>query len=80
MITDDSQMTLFTAEALIRARCLPGGTRQADAPALWCACRRWRLTQAGHGRAAARTRSHQTDGWLLTQDFLWHQRSPGTTA
>jgi ADP-ribosyl-[dinitrogen reductase] hydrolase len=78
-ITDDTQMTLFTAEALIRARCLPGGTGQADVPALWRAYQRWRLTQAGHGHAAARARSHETDGWLLTQDFLWHQRSPGTT-
>jgi ADP-ribosylglycohydrolase len=78
-ITDDTQMTLFTAEALIRVRCLQGGTGQADLPALWCAYQRWRLTQAGHGHAAPRARRHETGGWLLTQDFLWHQRSPGAT-
>ncbi len=78
-ITDDTQMTLFTAEALIRARQLPGGPGQADVPALWRAYQRWLLTQSGRGYAAAREPGHGADGWLLTQDFLWHERSPGAT-
>ena len=67
-ITDDTQMTLFTAEGLLRAR-RQGG----DVPgALWQACRRWLLTQGYRGSAAA-------DGWLIGQEFLHHQRAPGTT-
>jgi ADP-ribosylglycohydrolase len=45
-ITDDTQMTLFTAGALIRTRCLPGGSGQTDVPALWRAYQRWRLNQS----------------------------------
>jgi ADP-ribosyl-[dinitrogen reductase] hydrolase len=43
-ITDDTQMTLFTAEGLLRAcRCEAG---QRDVPAsLWRAYQRWLLTQ-----------------------------------
>ena len=78
-ITDDTQMTLFTAEALIRVRCLPGGSGQADVPALWRAYQRWRLTQSAGGHDAAREGRHEKDGWLLTQEFIWQQRSPGTT-
>jgi ADP-ribosylglycohydrolase len=68
-ITDDTQMTLFTAEGLLRAR-RHGG----DAPtALWQAYRRWLITQ---GSAPA---GHQADGWLFGQEFLHHQRAPGMT-
>ena len=57
-ITDDTQMTLFTAEGLLRAR-RHGG----DVPAaLWQAYQRWLVTQ---GSAPA---GHQADGWLFGQD------------
>jgi ADP-ribosyl-[dinitrogen reductase] hydrolase len=68
-ITDDTQMTLFTAEGLLRAR-RHGG----DVPdAFWQAYQRWLLTQ---GLAPA---GHRADGWLIGQEFLHHQRSPGLT-
>jgi ADP-ribosyl-[dinitrogen reductase] hydrolase len=70
-ITDDTQMTLFTAEGLLRDRQLPPGRRNAPA-AMWRAYQRWLLTQSpGTGVAA--------DGWLAGQGFLQHRRSPGTT-
>ncbi|MEV6525074.1 ADP-ribosylglycohydrolase family protein [Longispora sp. NPDC051575] len=67
-ISDDTQMTLFTAEGLIRAR-LGGGAVSAE---LFAAYRRWLLTQdRGYFDAA--------DGWLLGQRDLWAQRAPGLT-
>jgi len=68
-ITDDTQMTLFTAEGLLRARRRGGDVIGA----LWQAYQRWLLTQgpAPAGRGA--------DGWLIGQEFLHHPRSPGLT-
>jgi ADP-ribosylglycohydrolase len=71
-ITDDTQMTLFTAEGLLRAR--RGG---GDVPgALWQACQRWLLTQGVRGSGGT---DGGADGWLIGQEFLHHQRAPGTT-
>jgi ADP-ribosylglycohydrolase len=53
-ITDDTQMTLFTAEGLLRAR-----QHGEDLPgALWQAYQRWLATQGRRGSAGA-------DGWLI---------------
>jgi ADP-ribosylglycohydrolase len=69
-ITDDTQMTLFTAEGLLRDRQLPAGQR--DVPtALWRAYQRWLLTQGGGVKGS--------DGWLASQQFLQQRRSPGMT-
>ncbi|MGH3276692.1 MAG: ADP-ribosylglycohydrolase family protein [Streptosporangiaceae bacterium] len=69
-ITDDTQMTLFTAEGLLRYRQQPTEGRD-PAAAIWAAYRRWLATQYGH-RAA--------DGsWLASQEFLHHERAPGVT-
>ncbi|MEU5385918.1 ADP-ribosylglycohydrolase family protein [Kitasatospora cineracea] len=61
-VTDDTQMTLFTAEGLLR------GGRPED---LHAAYRRWFLTQRlpEPGR--------DPDGWLAAQDFLYASRAPG---
>ncbi|MFD9124472.1 ADP-ribosylglycohydrolase family protein [Kitasatospora sp. NPDC059571] len=61
-VTDDTQMTLFTAEGLLR-----GGTPAA----VHAAYRRWLLTQRlpGPGR--------EPDGWLLGREFLYASRAPG---
>src|SRR5258708_7319567 len=67
-IPDDTQMTLFTAEGLLRARRSGGDVSGA----LWQACQRWLLTQGSRGSAGA-------DGWLIGQEFLHHRRAPGTT-
>jgi ADP-ribosylglycohydrolase len=69
-ITDDTQMTLFTAEGLLRHQHQPPGSRD-PAAALWRAYRRWLNTQ--HGEPAA------GNGWLSSQHFLHHERAPGTT-
>jgi ADP-ribosylglycohydrolase len=69
-ITDDTQMTLFTAEGLLRDQLRPPGQR--DAPvAIWRAYQRWLLTQSG-APAGARL----ADGWLITHDFLQYARAP----
>ncbi|WP_412541876.1 ADP-ribosylglycohydrolase family protein [Longispora sp. K20-0274] len=67
-ISDDTQMMLFTAEGLIRAR-LGGLPWRGE---LFAAYRRWLLTQDREFFDAA-------DGWLLSQRELWAQRAPGLT-
>ncbi|MEV8096700.1 ADP-ribosylglycohydrolase family protein [Kitasatospora sp. NPDC085879] len=62
-VTDDTQMTLFTAEGLLR-----GGSRED----VHRAYRRWMLTQRLPGP------ERHPDGWLLAQDFLYASRAPGT--
>ncbi|MFG2818794.1 ADP-ribosylglycohydrolase family protein [Kitasatospora sp. NPDC048365] len=61
-VTDDTQMTLFTAEGLLR-----GGTPEAVREAYG----RWFLTQRLPGP------ERQPDGWLLAQPFLYASRAPG---
>jgi ADP-ribosylglycohydrolase len=67
-ITDDTQMTLFTAEALLRDHQRPASSRE-PAAALWRGYQRWLSTQ--HGEPAS--------GWLSSQEFLHHGRAPGVT-
>jgi len=80
-ITDDTQMTLFTAEGIIRA-----AHRSTDrglcAPemVLHNAYRRWMITQ-GYGwrqLAAVSPCSHdRSDSWLLREEVLHARRAPG---
>jgi ADP-ribosyl-[dinitrogen reductase] hydrolase len=74
-ITDDTQMTLFTADGLIRAqqRVLAGETPDV-ASELWQAYQRWLSTQ----EAAVGVLSGEA-GWLLGQAFLHARRAPGGT-
>ncbi|WP_329603858.1 ADP-ribosylglycohydrolase family protein [Nocardia seriolae] len=65
-ITDDTQMTLFTAEGLLR--CRPGTD---PAPVMRRAYLRWRDTQQ---RARP---GGNVDGWLAGHQFLYAMRSPG---
>jgi ADP-ribosylglycohydrolase len=67
-ITDDTQMTLFTAEGLLYDQGRPACSRD-PAGAIWRAYQRWLGTQ--HGDPAG--------GWLSSQEFLHHGRAPGTT-
>ncbi len=65
-ITDDTQMTLFTAEGLLR--CAPGAD---PVPALRRAYLRWLQTQReDESRPPA-------DGWLTSLPFLYAVRAPG---
>lgn len=67
-VTDDTQMTLFTAEGLLR--CPPG----ADiAPVMRRALLRWRHTQNAQAPGTA------PDGWLSNHRFLYAVRAPGDT-
>lgn len=65
-ITDDTQMTLFTAEGLLRC---PKGADPA--PVLRRAYLRWRDTQQQEKPA------ERVDGWLAGHRFLYAMRSPG---
>jgi ADP-ribosylglycohydrolase len=77
-ITDDTQMTLFTAEGLLRAiarRRHKGGCHPASV--IHHAYIRWLRTQGG------RSRSHfsqdEMDGWLIGVESLHSSRAPGAT-
>jgi ADP-ribosylglycohydrolase len=81
-ITDDTQMTLFTAEGLIRGehRFVDRGLVNVDA-VLHRAYLRWLLTQVGDSSDVPWDPDigEDTSGWLLEQTFLYSQRAPGMT-
>lgn len=77
-ITDDTQMTLFTAEGLLRAwvrGCFKGITTYTGVTAH--AYLRWLRTQGE--RSPLETSGHDAPGWLLGHDALHHRRAPGMT-
>lgn len=71
-ITDDTQLTLFTAEGLIRAS-VRGRSRGICHPptVLWQAYQRWLVTQRT-GKPPA-----EVSGWLAAQPVLYARRAPG---
>ena len=74
-ITDDTQMTLFTLEGLIRAQ-VRGLARGICNPTavIEHAYRRWKGTQDGR-----RDTTQEFDGWLIGVEDLWSRRAPGNT-
>ncbi len=83
-ITDDTQMSLFTTEGLIRAWVRGDARGLADPVAVvWHAYLRWLHTQGVPWRqAAGRLFSESTpepDGILVGKSFLFARRSPGST-
>jgi ADP-ribosylglycohydrolase len=83
--TDDTQMTLFTAEGVIRS-ILRHRNRGVCNPVmvLWHAYRRWLATQGVElrrpGAASATDDEEQRlDGWLIAERRLWAIRAPGNT-
>ncbi|EIV93039.1 ADP-ribosylglycohydrolase [Frankia sp. QA3] len=75
-LTDDTQMTLFTAEGLIRASVRGRSKGIVDPPSvLWGAYRRWLTTQARTSPAGGA--SNHADGWLAAQPVLYARRAPG---
>ncbi|WP_158886735.1 ADP-ribosylglycohydrolase family protein [Amycolatopsis anabasis] len=82
-ITDDTQMTLFTLEGLIRAHAAARrGAPVAVESALQHAYQRWLHTQGiPWERAAGRFAdvAPAPDGWLIGERDLFHQRAPGMT-
>jgi len=77
-ITDDTQMTLFTAEGLLRAR-VNGSRPIAGVRSIVSqAYERWLRTQ-GESSDRILGAEPEQDGWLLSHRELWSRRSPGHT-
>ena len=77
-ITDDTQMTLFTADGFLRAAVRGYSKGISSVPSVIChAYMRWLLTQ---GVAPANPKIRiGTDGWLWGEKILHSQRAPGST-
>ncbi len=77
-ITDDTQMTLFTAEGLLRAGVQGSLKELCSIPSVIChAYLRWLLTQ---GVAPSMTATEiGKDGWLWSEKVLHNRRAPGNT-
>ncbi|MDI3287331.1 ADP-ribosylglycohydrolase family protein [Polyangium sp. 15x6] len=73
-VSDDTQMTLFSAEALLRARSAGSG---AIVPFALGAYQRWYVTQEMAPRDRVRHRSGE--GLLLADPRLYARRAPGQT-
>ncbi|MEO8198234.1 MAG: ADP-ribosylglycohydrolase family protein [Thermoanaerobaculia bacterium] len=83
-ITDDTQMTLFTAEGLIRAAVRLKSRGVCHPPAVvHHAYLRWLHTQGVPWQQAAGYRfdedAPRPDGWLVGERFLHSRRAPGNT-
>ena len=76
-ITDDTQMTLFTAEGALRAY-VRGSLRGICSPpsVIRNAYLRWLYTQSEY---EPHNRDVLLDGWLITQKELFSRRAPGRT-
>lgn len=74
--TDDTQMTLFTAEALLRAehRAMLKGIRGALNKITHDSYLRWLYTQGIEVESG-----FKKDGWLIKQEALYKRRAPGNT-
>ncbi len=74
-VTDDTQMTLFTAEGLLRSQTRGMSRGMVSVPGVTHhAYLRWLATQDGTVPDDVRT-----DGWLWTVNELHHRRAPGNT-
>jgi ADP-ribosyl-[dinitrogen reductase] hydrolase len=78
LVSDDTQMTLFTAEALIRdrQRLALGGAPGDLIPLMSRALQRWYRTQVPEGHPPA---PGTMTGWLITVPQLHARRAPGLT-
>lgn len=75
-ITDDTQMTLFTAEGMIRALVRYSHRGIVDPPSVvHRAYLRWLVTQGVSPKDPDQLRN----GWLIGVDGLWQRRAPGRT-
>ena len=84
-ITDDTQMTLFTAEGLLRASVRGSLRGMCHPPAVIAhAYMRWLVTQAGTPTPEIREQTldyslKEAPGWLIQHRDLHHRRAPGNT-
>jgi ADP-ribosylglycohydrolase len=72
-ITDDTQMTLFTVDGLIRAHVRRDTGAWHPPTDVHAAYRRWAATQRDWGPDERR----ETDGWLAREEWLYSRRAPG---
>ncbi len=72
VFTDDTQMTLFTAESLLR---LGRGEKSILNTITYDAYQRWLFTQ-DHPFSQDQSKNN---GWLMKESALYQRRSPGTT-
>jgi ADP-ribosylglycohydrolase len=79
-IADDTQMTLFTAEGLIRAQVRAQARGICHPPSvIHHALLRWLHTQGENSAAIQRCEERWPDGWLIEQRALFARRAPGST-
>ena len=77
-ITDDTQMTLFTVEGIIRAWVRQQLKGICHPPSvIHHSYLRWLETQEGD--PAKRAKDIVLDGWLIKEQRLWSRRAPGNT-
>ena len=77
-VTDDTQMTLFTAEGMLRASVQLAAKGICHAPSVvHHAYMRWLKTQGGVAPGFDST--IVLDGWLIGTQALWSRRAPGNT-
>ncbi|SCK08002.1 ADP-ribosylglycohydrolase family protein [Streptomyces sp. WMMB 322] len=74
-ITDDTQMTLFTMDGLIRAHVRRDTGAWHPPTDVHAAYLRWAATQRDWGPDERK----KEDGWLAREEWLYAQRSPGKT-
>ncbi|HVY32298.1 MAG TPA: ADP-ribosylglycohydrolase family protein [Polyangiaceae bacterium] len=79
-VTDDTQMTLFTAEGLIRAQVRYAGRGICHPPSvIHHALLRWLHTQGETSPAFPKFDDAWPDGWLVQRKELHARRAPGMT-
>ncbi|MGX7823843.1 ADP-ribosylglycohydrolase family protein [Actinokineospora sp. 24-640] len=81
-ITDDTQMTLFTLEAMVRAQMARRlGLAEHPVSVLQHAYQRWYHTQGTpwHRAGGSYAMAERPDGWLVAEQDLHHRRAPGAT-
>lgn len=86
-ITDDTQMTLFTAEGLVHAACSQHTTGSSNpVESVYQAYLRWLYTQQHHSLPPESTsvspesfRGEYLEGWLVYEQGLYSKRAPGMT-
>ncbi len=81
--TDDTQMTLFTAEGILRARhrALIKGITGAERQIVYHSYLRWLYTQGVEIDPSKITEGvyNIDSGWLVKEKFLFQRRAPGNT-
>jgi ADP-ribosylglycohydrolase len=82
LVTDDTQMTLFTVEGLMRAQMRWTAKGVCHPPSVvHHAYQRWLITQTFHEppQSTQWDDPNRVDGWLGQQQWLYSRRAPGNT-